>query len=84
MRLIDSRHDDIILDHQVEQFLSNIKKPDQIVICCYTKIDKLKKTHLQKLKQKNQNATFVSNTKNIGIDILNDKITKFLFVDSSQ
>jgi len=79
IRLIDSRHENIAIDLEVEQFLHDIKKPDQIIISCYTKIDKLKKSDLAKLKQKHTDAVFVSNLKNTGQESLNDKITNFLF-----
>ena len=79
VHLIDARHPALQIDQDLKEFLAQIKKADQIIVDVFTKIDKLKSTELQKLKQKYPNGIFVSNLKNKGLQQLEQKITNYLF-----
>jgi GTP-binding protein len=82
VHLIDARHADLDIDKSVDEFLNYIKRGDQIILNAFTKTDKLKQTDLQKLKYKYPDGIFISNLKNKGIDILEKRISTYLF--SSQ
>lgn len=79
VHLIDSRHSTLEIDRSVEEFLSHIKRGDQIILNAFTKIDKLKQTDLQKLKREYPDGIFISNLKNTGIEILEKRIADYLF-----
>ena len=66
----------------MNDFLKYIKKADQIILNVFTKIDKLKKNELNKLKHIYPNAIFISNLKNQGIQQLEEKISTYLFQGS--
>ena len=80
IHLIDSRHPNLEIDKNLSDYLEHIKRGDQIILKVFTKIDKLKKTELQRLKQKYPNGVFLSNLKKQGIDILEKKIISYLFL----
>ena len=79
LHLIDSRHSALDIDKSVDEFLHHIKRGDQIIIDVFTKTDKLKQSDLQKLKNKYKDGVFISNLKNKGIDILEQKIATYIF-----
>jgi len=79
VHLIDSRHQNLPIDKNVDEFLETIKRGDQIVIHAFTKIDKLKQNDLAKLKRENPDGIFISNLKKRGIDQLEKKIAGYLF-----
>ena len=79
VHLIDSRHIGLDIDKSVDEFLNHIKRGDQIIINAFTKIDKLKKNDLAKLKRLNPEGIFISNSKNQGISQLETKISNYLF-----
>ncbi len=79
VHLIDSRHSTLDIDKSVDEFLTHIKRGDQIIINAFTKIDKLKQTDLQKLKREYPEGIFISNLKNTGINALEKKIADYLF-----
>lgn len=79
VHLIDSRHPDLEIDQNVDEFLNYIKRGDQIIINAFTKTDKLKQSDLSKLKYKYPEGIFVSNLKNKGIEALEQKIAQRLF-----
>jgi GTP-binding protein len=79
IHLIDARHPHLEIDASVDEFLNTIKRPDQIIIHAYTKIDKLKKNDLNKLKQKDPEGIFISNLKKTGMDKLEQTISEYLF-----
>jgi len=79
VHLIDSRHSTLDIDKSVDEFLTHIKRGDQIIINAFTKIDKLKQTDLQKLKREYPEGIFISNLKNKGIVQLEKKISTYLF-----
>lgn len=79
IHLIDSRHPTLDIDLSVTDFLEHIKRGDQIIINAFTKIDKLKQSDLQKLKNRYPDGIFISNLKNKGLDKLENKISTYLF-----
>ena len=79
VHLIDSRHPDLDIDKNVDEFLRTHKRGDQIIINAFTKIDKLKQNDLQKLKRAYPDGIFVSNLKKRGMLDLQKAITDHLF-----
>lgn len=79
VHLIDARHPKLDIDENVDSFLTNIKRGDQIILHAFTKIDKLKQNDLQKLKREYPNGVFISNLKKRGLQQLQDRITGYLF-----
>lgn len=79
VHLIDSRHPELEIDKNVDAFLEQIKRGDQIIIHAFTKIDKLKQNDLQKLKRAYPEGIFISNLKKRGLEQLQNKITGYLF-----
>lgn len=79
VHLIDSRHPELEIDKNVDEFLKEIKRGDQIIVNAFTKIDKLNSSELSKLKRDYPDGIFLSNLKKRGIIDLQDKITGYLF-----
>lgn len=79
VHLIDSRHPNLAIDENVDEFLKATKRGDQIIINAFTKIDKLKQNDLQKLKRENPDGIFISNLKKKGVEALQNRITEYLF-----
>ena len=79
IHLIDARHPDLEIDKSVDEFLTHIKRGDQIILKVFTKTDKLKQSDLGKLKNRYKDGIFISNLKNKGIDILEKKISSYIF-----
>ncbi|WP_323591189.1 ribosome biogenesis GTP-binding protein YihA/YsxC [Aliarcobacter butzleri] len=79
VHLIDSRHPELEIDKNVDEFLEEIKRGDQIIVNAFTKIDKLNSSELSKLKRDYPDGIFLSNLKKRGIIDLQDKITGYLF-----
>ncbi len=63
--LIDARHINLEIDVGVIEYLNQLGKD---ILIIYTKIDKLKKSDVNKLKSQKREAIFISNSKKIGID----------------
>ena len=79
VHLIDSRHTNLEIDKNVDEFLRTIKRGDQIIVQAFTKIDKLKMNDLAKLKREYPEGIFISNLKKKGMIDLQNKITGYLF-----
>ena len=79
VHLIDSRHPLLEIDKNVDEFLKEIKRGDQIIVHAFTKTDKLKQNDLAKLKRDYPDGIFISNLKKRGIIDLQNKITGYLF-----
>lgn len=79
IHLIDSRHIDLAIDKNVDEFLKEHKRGDQIIINAFTKTDKLKQNDLQKLKRAYPDGIFISNLKKRGMMDLQNAITSYLF-----
>jgi len=79
VHLIDARHPELAIDQNVDEFLNEHKRGDQIIINAFTKIDKLKQNDLQKLKRAYPEGIFISNLKKRGMQDLQNAITGYLF-----
>lgn len=79
VHLIDSRHNDLEIDKNVDEFLNYIKRGDQLIINVFTKTDKLTQSELQKLRIKYPEGIFISNLKNRGIENLENALSTYLF-----
>ncbi len=79
VHLIDSRHPNLAIDKNVDEFLKQNKRGDQIIINAFTKTDKLKQNDLQKLKRAYPDGIFISNLKKRGMMDLQNAITGYLF-----
>ena len=79
IHLIDSRHPELEIDKNVNEFLKDIKRGDQIIVQAFTKTDKLKQNELAKLKRDYPEGIFISNLKKKGMMDLQNKITGYLF-----
>lgn len=79
VHLIDSRHPNLDIDKNVDEFLKMIKRGDQIIINAFTKIDKLNTSELNKLKRDYPDGIFISNLKKKGLVELQNKIVGHLF-----
>ncbi|NCB14487.1 MAG: YihA family ribosome biogenesis GTP-binding protein, partial [Erysipelotrichia bacterium] len=67
------------IDKNVDEFLNEIKRGDQIIVHAFTKTDKLKQNDLAQLKRVYPEGIFISNLKKRGIMDLQNKITGYLF-----
>lgn len=79
IHLIDARHPELEIDKNVDEFLKEIKRGDQLIINAFTKVDKLKQNDLQKLKRNYPEGIFISNLKKSGMEELKNEITGYLF-----
>lgn len=79
VHLIDARHPNLDIDVNVDKFLNEHKRGDQIILNAFTKIDKLKQNDLQKLKRAYPDGIFISNLKKRGMMDLQNAITGYLF-----
>lgn len=79
IHLIDARHPELEIDKNVDEFLKEIKRGDQLIINAFTKVDKLKQNDLQKLKRNYPEGIFISNLKKTGMEELKNEITGYLF-----
>ncbi len=68
IHLIDARHTDLDIDHEVYEFLKNITNETQAIIKIFTKIDKLNQKQLSKLKKNFPDSIMVSSFKKKGIN----------------
>jgi GTP-binding protein len=83
LALKDSRHYDLEIDENLNQYLKAIPRADLQIITVLTKTDKLNKNELMKAKGANKGAFAVSSQSKTGIPELTDAIYKALFeVDS--
>jgi len=69
--LVDARHTNLDIDIGVIEYLNGIGKE---VLIVYTKIDKLKKSDLHKLKSQKRDSILISNSNKVGIDLLREVI----------
>ncbi len=72
IHLIDSRHTDLELDLQVQNYLKSLLKEHQKILKVFTKSDKLNQS--QKTKLQNEEALLVSNLSFEGLKKLEEKI----------
>ncbi|WP_291953297.1 ribosome biogenesis GTP-binding protein YihA/YsxC [Campylobacter sp.] len=74
IHLIDSRHENLDIDLNLDDYLNSFLRADQKKISVYTKCDKLNQSQKAKLLNNNPNAILVSNLKKQGIEKLEYKI----------
>jgi GTP-binding protein EngB required for normal cell division len=73
---VDARHPNLEIDRSTIDYLLSLKKE---IIFVYTKIDKLKKNELMKLKNRiKENSCLISNLNKNGIQELQTKIFNFI------
>ena len=74
IHLIDSRHINLQIDLDVDDYINSFLKPDQEILKVFTKSDKLNKNEKNKLKLQFKDSIIISNLKKDGIEKLEDKI----------
>lgn len=74
IHLIDSRHENLDIDANLDLYLDSFIRADQKKITVFTKADKLNQSQKAKILNTNKNAILVSNLKKSGIDKLEQKI----------
>ncbi|WP_279176586.1 ribosome biogenesis GTP-binding protein YihA/YsxC [Campylobacter insulaenigrae] len=74
IHLIDSRHSNLDIDLNLDNYLNSFLKADQKKISVYTKCDKLNQSQKAKLLNYDPSAILVSNLKKQGIEQLEYKI----------
>jgi GTP-binding protein len=77
--LIDSRHPDLEIDIATREYIKSFFRKDFEIIEVFTKIDKLNRSELDRLKGKNQSGFFVSSTSKKGINELRTAIFTKIF-----
>lgn len=76
VHLIDSRHFDLEIDKNVNDYLRSFLRPDQRILNILTKSDKLNQSEKSSALKAYPNAHFVSVLKKTGIDKANELILK--------
>lgn len=76
VQLIDSRHFDMQIDRNVNDYLQSFLRGDQKILNILTKCDKLNQSQMAAAKKAYPNAHFVSVLKKIGIQKANELIYK--------
>ncbi len=79
IHLRDARHPETKIDNEVESYISEFLRADQVYLPVFTKIDKLNKKEKDALKRKFPNGIFISNSKKIGTNKIHDEIFKVIF-----
>ncbi|WP_139452683.1 ribosome biogenesis GTP-binding protein YihA/YsxC [Campylobacter armoricus] len=74
IHLVDSRHDNLEIDNNLDIYLNSFLRVDQKKIVVFTKVDKLNQSQKAKILNTNKNAILVSNLKKQGIEKLEKKI----------
>lgn len=76
VHLIDSRHTNLDIDLNLDEYLKSFLKPDQRILKVFTKCDKLNQSEKAKLKNNFKDAILISNLNKIGLDDLEHEIIK--------
>ncbi|MBF7042909.1 YihA family ribosome biogenesis GTP-binding protein [Campylobacter volucris] len=74
MHLVDSRHEKLDIDLNLDEYLNSFLRVDQKKITVFTKCDKLNQSQKTKLLNANKNAILISNLKKQGIEKLEQVI----------
>lgn len=82
VHLIDARHYDLAIDHNVREYLNDILRPGQMVLQVVTKGDKLNQKEKSALMKAIPGAIVISNSKKTGIDKLVNILYKNLFSET--
>jgi len=81
VHLVDSRHEALDIDKNVDDYIRSILRPDQRLLRIFTKVDKLNQKEKSALKRDFPNALFTSSSKKNGIDSALMEIFNSLFGD---
>ncbi len=76
VHLIDSRHTNLDIDLNLDEYLKSFLKPDQRILKVFTKCDKLNQSEKAKLKNNFKDAILISNLNKMGLDDLEHEIIK--------
>ncbi|EAI6103873.1 YihA family ribosome biogenesis GTP-binding protein [Campylobacter coli] len=76
VHLIDSRHTNLDIDLNLDEYLKSFLKPDQRVLKVFTKCDKLNQSEKAKLKNSFKDAILISNLNKMGLDDLEHEVIK--------
>lgn len=79
VHLVDSRHPQLEIDRNVQNYLQEIRRENQQIMIIFTKVDKLKQKDISVLKKIYPNALMVSSSKGKGIQKATDVIFNALF-----
>ena len=79
VHLIDSRQFDLQIDLNLQKYLKSFLRNDQKIIKFYTKSDKLNQSEKAKVLKFNNEAKFISVSKNFGIENARQSIIKGVF-----
>lgn len=74
VHLIDSRHTDLDLDLNVDEYLKSFLRADQNILKVFTKSDKLNQSQKTKLKNTFKDSISVSNLKKEGFELLEQEL----------
>lgn len=72
--LIDSRHENLALDKQINEYLQSLIMPTQNILKVFTKADKLNQSQKTKLKNTFNNTLLVSSVKRQGLEELEQEL----------
>ncbi|MCE3046721.1 ribosome biogenesis GTP-binding protein YihA/YsxC [Helicobacter kayseriensis] len=86
LHLIDSRHPNLPIDQEVQQFLKTLCKGDQKFLKLYTKADKLKNQEKMAFIAKKENliSTFANESKITPLNFLQEQIIKIALGQKSE
>lgn len=76
VHLIDSRHTNLDIDLNLDEYLKSFLRSDQRVLKVFTKCDKLNQSEKAKLKNNFKDAILISNLNKMGLDDLEYEIIK--------
>ena len=79
IHLRDARHPNAKIDRDVEEYISQFIRGDQLYLNIFTKIDKLKQKERSALKKSFPNSIVISNSKRNGYDRVHQEIFKHIF-----
>jgi len=83
VHLVDSRHPFLEIDQAVHNYLSEIVRPDQVILRIFTKLDKLKQSEISVIKKNYPDAILVSSSSKKGVDKALNAIFETLFGEQS-
>jgi GTP-binding protein len=81
--LVDARHPELEIDHNVLAHVEAHKRPDQEILTLFTKSDKLKQNELAKIRKMYPKSLFVSVLNGRGVKEANATVFNVLFGEPS-
>ncbi len=79
IHLRDARHPNAQIDRDVNKYVKEFIRGDQLYLDVFTKIDKLNQKERRALKKEFPNAITISNSKRVGYDRVHQKIFEHIF-----